>query len=73
MSHAGSKIVIYAAIGGNSLIAVTKFIAAGLTVSSAMFSEGIHSFADVSNQILLAIGISRSEKAAFPGFPGWVR
>lgn len=64
MSHAGSKIVIYAAIGGNSLIAITKFIAAGLTGSSAMFSEGIHSLVDSGNGLLLLYGIKQSKKPA---------
>ena len=45
-----SKKVIYAALGGNALIAVTKFAAALLTGSSAMLSEGIHSTVDTGNQ-----------------------
>ena len=47
------KLVIYAALTGNSLIAVMKFIAASVTGSSAMFSEGIHSVVDTGNQVLL--------------------
>jgi divalent metal cation (Fe/Co/Zn/Cd) transporter len=39
----GSKIAIYGALGANIGIAVIKFIAAGVTGSSAMVSEGIHS------------------------------
>ncbi len=42
----GSKRVIYAALAGNALIAITKFIAASITGSSAMLSEGIHSLVD---------------------------
>ena len=57
-----SKKVIYAALIGNSLIAVCKFIAAAFTGSSAMFSEGIHSVVDSGNQLLLLHGIGRSQR-----------
>ena len=60
----GSKKVIYAALVGNGLIAVTKFIAATITGSSAMFSEGIHSLVDTGNQGLLLFGIKRSKRPA---------
>ena len=39
MAAGASKKVIFAALAGNSLIAVTKFFAAAYTGSSAMFSE----------------------------------
>src|SRR4051794_30376166 len=58
----GSRKVIYAALAGNLLVALTKFAAAGWTGSSAMLSEGVHSVVDTSNQILLLYGISRSSK-----------
>jgi len=57
-----SRKVIYAALAGNLLIALTKFAAAAWTGSSAMLSEGVHSVVDTSNQILLLYGISRSSK-----------
>jgi cation diffusion facilitator family transporter len=60
----GSRKVIYAALVGNALIAVTKFIAAGITGSSAMLSEGIHSVVDTGNQILLLYGLRRANKPA---------
>jgi cation diffusion facilitator family transporter len=65
----GSKKVIYAALIGNSLIAVTKFIAASITGSSAMLSEGIHSLVDTGNQLLLLHGLKRSRKPADERFP----
>src|SRR4051812_16698157 len=57
-----SRKVIYAALAGNLLIALTKFAASLWTGSSAMLSEGVHSVVDTSNQILLLYGISRSSK-----------
>ena len=65
----GSKKVIIAALIGNSLISVTKFIAASITGSSAMLSEGIHSLVDTGNQILLLYGLKRAAKPADERFP----
>jgi len=64
-----SKKVTYAALAGNTLISVTKFIAAGLTGSSAMFSEGIHSLVDTGNQVLLLHGRRQARKPADAHFP----
>jgi divalent metal cation (Fe/Co/Zn/Cd) transporter len=66
---AASKKVIYAALVGNSLIAVIKFIASAMTGSSAMLSEGSHSLVDTGNQVLLLLGIKRSQRPAEPRFP----
>ena len=60
----GSKKVIWAALIGNALIAIMKFVAAALTRSSAMFSEGIHSTVDTGNQFLLLFGLKRAQKPA---------
>src|SRR3954471_22106067 len=57
-----SRKVIYAALAGNLMIALTKFAAAWWTGSSAMLSEGVHSVVDTSNQLLLLYGISRAHK-----------
>jgi len=64
-----SKKVIYAALIGNALISITKFVAAFLTNSSAMLSEGIHSLVDTGNQIFLLHGIKQAQKPADEMFP----
>jgi cation diffusion facilitator family transporter len=64
MSSAGSKKIVIAALIGNGLIAITKFIASFHTGSSAMLSEGIHSVVDTCNQALLLYGIHRSNRPA---------
>ncbi|MCP4387628.1 MAG: cation transporter [Gammaproteobacteria bacterium] len=65
----GSKMVIIAALVGNSLISITKFVAASITGSSAMMSEGIHSLVDTGNQMLLLYGLKRAAKPADDDFP----
>lgn len=65
----GSKKVIYAAVIGNSGIAVTKFIAAAMTSSGAMLAEAIHSVVDTMNQLLLLWGIRQSNRPANKDFP----
>lgn len=57
-------IAVYGAAAANGIIAITKFVAAGFTGSSAMASEGIHSVVDTGNQLLILFGIKRSKQPA---------
>jgi cation diffusion facilitator family transporter len=69
VSTEGGTKAIVAALGANIGIAVTKFIAYGLTGSSSMLAEGIHSVADSGNQVLLLIGGKRAKRQATPDHP----
>jgi cation diffusion facilitator family transporter len=57
-----SPVAVYGALTANLIIAVSKFIAAYFTRSSAMLSEGIHSVVDTGNEIFLLIGIKKSKR-----------
>ncbi len=56
------KLSIYAALASNLAIAGTKFVAATMTGSSAMMSEGFHSLVDTSNELLLLYGMKRASR-----------
>jgi divalent metal cation (Fe/Co/Zn/Cd) transporter len=59
-----SKKVVIAAIAGGALVAITKFVAAAATGSSAMLSEAIHSTVDTINDSLLLVGLRASRRPA---------
>lgn len=66
---AESKLAVYGAIAANVAIATTKFIVAGITGSSAMLSEGVHSAVDTFNGILLLVGLRLSKRPATDEHP----
>ena len=53
---AESRRLVILALVANFLIAVTKFVAAAISQSSAMLSEAIHSLTDTGNQLFLLRG-----------------
>jgi cation diffusion facilitator family transporter len=66
---AESRTAVYGAIAANVAIAITKFVVAGVTGSSSMLSEAIHSLVDTGNGGLLLIGMKRSQRPATPEHP----
>jgi len=62
MAH-GSTLVVLRALSANLGIAVIKFVVAILSRSAAMTAEAVHSLADSGNQVLLLVGLRRSQRA----------
>ena len=60
----GSPRTLVIALAANVGIAVAKFVAAGITGSSAMLTEGVHSLVDSTNQVLLLYGRKRARRPA---------
>jgi cation diffusion facilitator family transporter len=69
MAGAKSKTVIFAALAGNTAIALIKFAAAAYTGSAAMLSEAVHSVVDTGNQLVLLFGLKRAARPPTPEHP----
>ena len=69
--HGGwrDNLVVVAALLANLGIAVAKFIAAAISGSSSMLTEGVHSLVDTGNQALLLYGAKRAKRPPDPEHP----
>ena len=61
-AHTTSTRTLVVALLANLGIAVSKFVAAAITGSSAMLTEGVHSVVDSTNQLLLMWGRRAAKK-----------
>jgi cation diffusion facilitator family transporter len=68
MSANSSKAILLALVA-NGGIAISKFAVFGVTRSSSLLTEGIHSTADCLNQVLLFVGMKQGAKPADPKHP----
>jgi cation diffusion facilitator family transporter len=65
----GTKLVVYAALVGNIGVALAKYVVAFLSGSSAMLAEAFHSTVDISNEVLMLVGMRRSQRPPTPQHP----
>ncbi len=66
---AGDTRHIIQSLIANTLIGVSKAVAAVITGSGAMLAETIHSFADCGNQLLLLLGVKQAGRPADDSHP----
>jgi cation diffusion facilitator family transporter len=64
MSAGGGTKAVVAALGANLAIAAAKLVGFGVTGSSSMLAESVHSAADSGNQVLLLVGGKRAQRDA---------
>ena len=62
LSYVRENLVLFGALAANLGIAIAKFVAASITGSSSMLSEGFHSVVDSLNQVLLLYGGHRANR-----------
>jgi cation diffusion facilitator family transporter len=62
-SHTTTTRTLVVALAANLGIAASKFVAAAITGSSAMLTEGVHSVVDSTNQLLLMWGRRQAKRA----------
>jgi cation diffusion facilitator family transporter len=60
---------IFYALGANTAIAISKYVAAFMTNSGSMLAEAVHSTADAGNQLLLLLGIKLAKRPPSPDYP----
>ncbi|MBL0312287.1 MAG: cation diffusion facilitator family transporter [Holophagaceae bacterium] len=66
---ANSSKALTLSLAANLGIAISKFVVFGLTHSSSMLTEAVHSVADCGNQLLLFIGMRKGQKPATAAHP----
>jgi len=66
---AGSTGEVLKSLAVNVVIACSKGVAAAITGSGALLAETLHSFADCGNQLLLLVGIKRSQRPPSEKYP----
>jgi cation diffusion facilitator family transporter len=69
MARSATLAAVWTALAGNLLVALVKFATAGMTASSAMLSEAVHSLVDTVNELLLLYGIRRAARPADRAHP----
>lgn len=57
-----SSVAVWAGIGGNLAVTVTKFVAAASSGSASILAESFHSLVDTLNQSMMLLGLRLSRK-----------
>lgn len=62
-------LAVVGALFANAVIAILKLVAAGITGSSGMMAEALHSIADTTNQVFLLLGLRFYKRPASEKHP----